>query len=120
MVVLDNAAVVKDKDFVVVDDGLQSVCDCDDCAVAQFAEGLLDLGVGGVVDGCGCFIHHQDAGVLEQGAGEAEELALALGEVGAGLRDLAVQVVEDVFIIDYCHCAAVHAAAVDFRRGATA
>lgn len=122
MIVLDDAAVVEDKNFVVIDDGLQTVCNCDDCAVAQFAESLLDLGVGGIIDGCGCFVHHQNAGVLEQGAGETQELALALREVGTGLRYLAVKVIEDVFVVDYCHCGAAHAVTVGvtFSRGETA
>lgn len=58
MIELDDATVVEDQDLVVVDDCLQTMGDCDDCAVAQFAEGFLDLGVCGVVDGGGCFVHH--------------------------------------------------------------
>lgn len=54
----DDAPVVEDQDLVVVDNGLQAVRNRDDCAIVQFAQGLLDLGIGGVVDGGGGFVHH--------------------------------------------------------------
>ena len=95
---LDHRALVQDENLVVVDDGLQTMRDGDGC-VLDLADRLLDLGVGGVVDGCRSFVHEEDFGVLEHGAGEAEELALALGEVRAGFSNMGVEVAENVFVL---------------------
>ena len=100
---LDDLALVQDEDLVVVDDGLQAMCDGEG-SVFDLADGVLDPGVGGVVDGGSGFIHEQDLGCFEERTGEAEELTLALGKVGAGLCDSGRQVAEDVFVL---HCRGV-------------
>ncbi len=51
------------------------------------ADAALDEGVGGEVDARGCFVHDDDFLAGQEGAGEAEELALAEGEVVAAKGD---------------------------------
>ncbi len=97
MSVLDDIALVQDENLVVVDDGLQAVRDGDDGA-CQLADRLLDLAVGSVVDGGGGLVHDEHGRVLEHGAREAEELALALGQIVAGLGHGGGQVEEDVLV----------------------
>ena len=66
-------------------------------AVAELlADGALDEDVGGHVDGRGRFVEHHDLGPRDDGAGETEELSLALGEVEAAFGDLGVEGLEDV------------------------
>lgn len=50
MIELDNAAVVKDQNLIVIDDSLQTMGDGDDSAAVELAERFLDFGIGGVVD----------------------------------------------------------------------
>src|SRR5262249_45510514 len=54
---------------------------------------VLDLELGGGVDGAGGFVEHEDAGIGQEGASEADKLALAEGHAGAALADLALKAV---------------------------
>ena len=60
------------------------------------ADAALDAGVGGPVDGRGRLVEDQDLGPGDEGAREAEELALALGEVEAAFADARAERGEDV------------------------
>jgi len=86
MVVLNYFALVEHQHTVVVDDGLQTVCN-GDISARELADRLVDPGVGGVVDGRCCFVHDQDTRVAEHGAGQAHQLALALRQIVARLSD---------------------------------
>src|SRR5690348_5144704 len=46
----------------------------------QPAHGLLDLVLGGAVDGAGRVVHHQNARIGEQGTGDGDALPLPTGE----------------------------------------
>ena len=95
---LDNLALVQDEDLVIVDDGLQAMGD-GDRGILNLTDGLLDSGVGGVVDGSSRLVHEEDLGSFEKSAGQAEELALALREVGSGFGDGGGEVEEDVLVL---------------------
>ena len=69
-----------------------------DGRILDLANRLLDLRIGRIVDTRRGLVHEQNARVLEEGAREAEELALALGEVGAGFGDRGREVPEEVFV----------------------
>lgn len=45
----------------------------------------LEQSIGFDVDGCCCFVEDEDVGGGEEGAGEGDELPLALGEVAAAV-----------------------------------
>lgn len=66
---LDDTAVVEDQDLVVIDDCLQAVGNGNDRAVAQLTQGLLNLGIGCIIDRGSSLVHHQDTGSLEQCTG---------------------------------------------------
>ena len=69
-------------------------------SVLDLSERLLNLGISGVIDGRSGFIHEHDFGVLEEGSGKAEKLALALREVGSRLSDGGVEVTENVLVLE--------------------
>ena len=59
-------------------------------AFQQFHQRLLDQHLGVAVDAGRGLVEHQDLGVGDQRAGEADQLALAEREVAAALLELAV------------------------------
>ena len=63
------------------------------------ADGPPDERIGRHVDGAGGLVEHHDLGARNDGTREAEQLALALGEVLATLRDGRVEVREDTDIL---------------------
>ena len=86
----DDLALVEDEDGVEGDDGAEAVGDAEDGAV-EVADDVLDAGVRVRVDGGRRLVGDEEGGALEEGAGEAEELGLARGDVGPALADLAVE-----------------------------
>ena len=54
----------------------------------HLAQGGLDRRLGGAVERAGGLVEHQQARIGQQGAGEADPLALAAGELQAALADL--------------------------------
>lgn len=89
---LHRLPLIHDEDSIEIRDGAEAVGDDEErrAAVlvgAEFgADGPLDDGVGGGVDGRGGLVQDQDLGLREDGARETEELALALGEREPALR----------------------------------
>ncbi len=84
MALFDDLALIQDVDAVGAADGAETVGDDDGGAsVEETFEGLLDLGFGDGIDIGGGFIQDEDAGGGEHGAGDADELALAEGEIDA-------------------------------------
>ena len=77
---------------VVVHDGVESVCNRDDCAVGKLrADGLLDQVVRlQVHSSCG-LVQHQDLGLAQEGPGQTHQLTLANAEVLPSLSDGVVQ-----------------------------
>ena len=67
-------------------DGAQAVGDDDGGApLQQGVQRLLDQGLGEAVHVGGGFVQDEDARVGEQGAGDADQLALPDGQVGGAL-----------------------------------
>lgn len=62
------------------------------------SDGTLDQGIGFHVDGRGGFIEDHDFGMRDDGAGETEELALALGKVEAAFCDRGGEGGKEVFV----------------------
>mmetsp|Transcript_9689 Transcript_9689/g.24852 ORF Transcript_9689/g.24852 Transcript_9689/m.24852 type:complete len:252 (-) Transcript_9689:442-1197(-) len=84
--VLAQVAGVHDGDGVVVDDGVEAVGDGEEGALgARGAEHRGGGGVGLRVDRGGGLVEEDEARAPQQRASEAEQLALADGEVGAAL-----------------------------------
>lgn len=85
---LDDAAAVEAQAPVGVLDGLEAVGNGDDGAAGQLgAQDVLDGGGGGAVDGGGGLVEDDEAAAAQDGAGDGDELALALAEVLAGCVD---------------------------------
>ena len=86
---VDDLAVIHDEDHVRVHDGGNALGDDD-------LRGLGDVGleartnqrVGLRVDGAGGVVEDEDLRLLEKGAGDAQSLLLAAGDVGAALLDM--------------------------------
>src|SRR5579862_4903786 len=79
-----EAAFVEDEDAVGVLNGAEAMGDDQGGAAAEQAiEGIADLQFGLGVHTGGGFIEDEEAGIVCQGAGEIDELALADGERGA-------------------------------------
>ena len=95
--VLGHAAVAQDEDPVKVGDGRKPVRDDYERSVRELlANGPLNQGVGGHVHrACGLVKNHH-FGAGDDGACQAEQLALALRKVQAALGDGRGEVVEDV------------------------
>lgn len=80
----DDLAVLEDVDAVAVANGAEAVGDGDGGAIGgELVEGFLDLSFGDGVHGGGGFVHEEDVGIAEEGAGEGEALALTTGELHA-------------------------------------
>lgn len=95
--VLGDPAVAQHQDPVEVGDGAQPVGDDEERGVGELlADAPLDQGVGGHVHGRGGLVEDHDPRAGDDGARQAEELALALGEVQAAFGDGAREVAEDV------------------------
>ena len=81
---LDDAAVLKDDDDIGVLDRGEPVGDDEDRPPAhQRVHTLLDNGLGTGVDGGGGLIEDHDRGIGHSGPGDAQQLPLALAQVGA-------------------------------------
>ncbi len=75
----NEPALVDDEDFAGVANGGEAVGDDEAGALLHEAvHGALDVGFGVGVDGGGSFIENQNRRLGHKGAGDAEELALAL------------------------------------------
>lgn len=73
---------VHDADAVVVDDGLETMRNAEQCLAFEAVDNcFLDLGVGLEVDRGRGFVADDDLGAADEGSGEREELSLAQGEV---------------------------------------
>ncbi len=80
---LNDLTLVQHKDFVVIDNCLQSMSDCDDSTAFEISEGVLDLGISRVVyRGCG-FVHEQDARSFEKSSSKTQELTLTLRKIAS-------------------------------------
>ena len=60
------------------------------------AEALADQGIGAGIHRAGGVVQDEDLGLLQQGAGNAQALLLAAGDVGAALFDLGVVLVGEL------------------------
>ena len=84
----DDGATVHDDDFVGVADGGEAVGDDDaGAALHELVEGLLDDVFALGVEGTGGFVEDEDGRVFEDGAGDAETLALSATEVESTVAD---------------------------------
>lgn len=85
----DEASVLHHMNGAGVADGGETVGDDDGGATLhEMIEGLLDLRFGLAVECGGGLVEQEDGGVLEEGAGDRDPLALAAGEAAAILADL--------------------------------
>jgi hypothetical protein len=85
---LDHAALVDDIDAVGVLHGRQAVGDQDRGAAGhQPLQRRLDLGLALGVERAGGLVEQQDRGVLQEGAGDGDALALAARQARPGLAD---------------------------------
>ena len=88
---LDDFALVHDADLVRAADGGEAVGDDDRCAVAHEAfQCLLDEPFRFRVERRGGLVEDEQRGILEDGAGDADALALAAGELAAAVADVRV------------------------------
>jgi hypothetical protein len=88
---LDHLAVLQHDDAVGIADGGEAVGDDEaGAALQQLGQRLLDLPLGVAVDIGRGLVEHQDLGVGDQRAGEAQQLALAQRQVAAALLELGV------------------------------
>src|SRR5229473_8434659 len=85
---LAKTALVEDEDAVSMLNGAEAVRD-DECGAAaeQAVERIADLQFGFGVHARGGFVEDEEAGIVGEGAGEIDELALADGKRGAALVD---------------------------------
>ena len=98
---LDEAAAVEDEDAVGVADRREAVCDDERRAArGQRPQGMQQQRLGAGVDRARRLVEDQDRRVGDVRTDEADDLALALREVGAALPDLgrepALEAVEDL------------------------
>lgn len=97
---LGDGTLAEDEDLVKVSNGAQTMGDDKQGAVVKLlSDAALDQGVGRHVDSRRSLVQDHDLGAADNGAGDAEELALALGQVATGLGDAAVEVAEDVGVV---------------------
>lgn len=81
IVAFQYPSLIKDEHSVKVNDGVETMRGRDDGMVLELrADYVLHQRVGMYVDGCGGFVEYEDGGATYHRAGEAEELALAVGE----------------------------------------
>ncbi len=94
-VVLEGAAVLEDEDAVGEGDGLDGVMGDDEADAAEAgevgAQGVPDVGAGGLVEGGEGFVEDEEPGAGGERPGEGDPLGLAAGE----LRRLPVSQVAD-------------------------
>eukprot|EP00962_Isochrysis_galbana_P025186 scaffold7738_cov107-Isochrysis_galbana.AAC.12 len=92
LIVLAQCAALEQHDGRGVHDGVQPVGDGEHGAVGKHAaDGGLQHGVGLVVDGGGGLVECEQHGAAESGAGQAEQLPLADGEVRPTLGHLVLE-----------------------------
>ena len=88
---LDDAPVVEHHDEIRVADRREPVGDHERCPPGHEAlERVEDHGLGLRVDRGGGLVEDEDRRVLDEGAGDADALALASGELCATLAELRV------------------------------
>ena len=87
----DKAAFVEDGDDFGAGDGAEAVRDGEGGAAdLEFFQGFLDETFAVGVEGAGGFVEDEDLWIGDDGAGDAEPLALATGEAGAAFADRGV------------------------------
>ena len=75
--------------FITLNDSVESVCNGQDrCASKLLTDQLLDCLLGHDIDVCSGLVEQDDSIVAEDGADDADELALADTEVFAFFLDL--------------------------------
>lgn len=94
---LSDMAVRHDKDAIVIKDGVETMGDGDDGVILELlAEGSLDQLIGDDIARGGGLVEEEDLLVAKDGAGKAEELALADTEARAHLGDLVGKLVREI------------------------
>jgi len=89
---LGDISLLEDENPVVVQDGVETVCDSDNGASIKLRpDGRLDEVVSFQIDGCCGFIQDENLCLPEESSGQADQLSLAHGEVLAALSDLVFQ-----------------------------
>jgi len=89
---LDNPPLVHDQDQVGLLDGRQAVGDHQGgAALHDLVQSSLDMPLGLGIEGRGGFVENQQWGILQQGAGNCQALALAARQQYAVLPDLGIQ-----------------------------
>lgn len=87
-----DRAVFEDDDLAEVVHGGETVRDDEGgAAFHEVLDGVHDGGFGGGIESAGGFVEEEDGGVLEEGACDADALALADAEVAAAFADGAVE-----------------------------
>ena len=85
----DDAAFFHDEDAIGIDDGGEAMGDDDGGAVVhELLGGVLDELFGLGIEGGGGLVEDEDAGILEEDAGDGDALALAAGKGDAALADV--------------------------------
>ena len=94
---VDDPALVEDRDPVGQGEGGAAVGDDEGGALGgDGAQRLPDGGLGGGVDGARRVVEHEHAGVVEQGPGQGDALALTAGEGEPALADAGVVALGEV------------------------
>ena len=94
---LGDVALVQHHHPVAVHDGVEPVGDGDDGALRELLpDGGLHQVVSLQVHGRGGLVQDEDLGLPQEGPGQAHELSLTHGEVGAALSDLVVETLGEV------------------------
>src|SRR5260370_14964557 len=85
---LAKTALVEDEDAVSMLNGAEAVRD-DECGAAaeKAVEGIADLQLGFCVHARGRFVEDEEGGIVGEGPGGIDELALADGKRGGSLVD---------------------------------
>ena len=82
---------VKNKNFVTLDDGVQSVSNCQDCGTIEFFRNkLLDCLLSHYIDICSGFVKDYDLVSSEDGSANAYKLSFSCREIGTTFSDFVV------------------------------
>ena len=82
---------VKDKNFVTLDDGVQSVSNCQDCGTIKFfIDKLLDCLFSHYINVSSGFIKNNDLVSSEDGSADANKLSLSCRKISTTFSDFVV------------------------------